>query len=555
MGDIVQLDIKNGLRRTGKMDALMMLLVIALICMLFILSFSSVAKQIDSSKSRLLAEAVQFETGLGDVLAPLQGLSLALTNGLESADPADPSVIGRVRYDADKGYSYLAGDTDAFRGTLFAPFDLRSASDSIRAEAARAVEIIGRLETEDGRYCYYISRSGFAVYGSLIAESAFLDGDGAFTATAAWYTQATELAAALPAAKFPAESVGDTQAVAISRPYQSAPADTAAACLAPVTADGWTVGAVGCDVTLADLDAMLGRVSSELGTLYLLHDTDGVLAGRADGESLYADGGIGESALEQFASLRLSRAELDALDADPDAVVWRGTRMVFSAPVRYAGIRILYVGGLFALLSESNLLLWFGLCAAAMAVIVVLFSTLMKSRREILLNNLRLQEDVEKLDDQSHYDKLTGLLTAESIIDMIDRFIKLTPVTVLMLDIDHFKQINDNFLHTFGNTVLKRVASIIREQMPRNAYAGRFGGDEFVCMLIDPNPKQACVIAGEIRAAVEALRFREHETAVTVSIGIALSWNKVAKDVLDKADAMLYKAKESGRNRWVYEEE
>ena len=239
----------------------------------------------------------------------------------------------------------------------------------------------------------------------------------------------------------------------------------------------------------------------------------------------------------------------------PNSTLWRGTRAVIVVPVMYADMHILYTVELFALLSESNMLLWIAMGALTMAIIIVLIVSLFKSRRKILKSNIRLQENIRKLDFLSHYDRLTGLLTSESVIEKINHFIRLTPVIIMMLDVDDFKDVNDKYLHTFGNVVLKRIASIIREYMPGNAYAGRFGGDEFVCVLLDSTPEQAIDIAENIRAGVTGLKFREHDVVITVSIGIARSQNKETKDVLERADKFMYQAKDKGKNRWVYEED
>lgn len=566
----MRLQPKDTLRSHNWTDTIMMVFVVIMVCMLFILSFSSVTKQIDIKKSHLIAEAARFETNLSDIFKPFFGISRILQGSFESGESTDTGVIDRIQYDEKAGLSYLSLGTDASGGTLVSPVDLRAASGAVKEEAARAVRAIQPFEKAVNLAYYFISRKGYTIYFNRINRDVFLAGDGTYASIADAVQHTLDLGMArqadqpdqpeAPSGGMPDETgialAPPVQAVALTRAYESAFGDgMVVTYLEPVTANGEIAGVLCLDIRLSELNATMEHMNASLGTIYLLSDTDEVLAGYAFDESLYDCTGFEEATQALLLELNISEETLASLNNNPDGILWRGSRVIVLVPVLYGGLRILYAIDLFALLSESNLLLWFIMGAVTLAVMIVLIVSLIRSRRKIFKSNIRLQENIKKLDFLSHYDRLTGLLTSESVIEKINHFIRLTPVIILMLDVDRFKEINDKYLHTFGNVVLKRVASIIREHMPPNAYAGRFGGDEFVCVLLDSTPEQAVDIAENIRAGVSVLKFREQDTVVTASIGIARSRNKETEEVLERADRFLYLAKERGRNRWVFEED
>lgn len=135
-------------------------------------------------------------------------------------------------------------------------------------------------------------------------------------------------------------------------------------------------------------------------------------------------------------------------------------------------------------------------------------------------------------------------------------------LTCLMLDIDHFKRINDSFGHAAGDTVLRDLAQLIDAQIRATDVAARFGGEEFVILLPDTDARAGEQLAERIRAAVELETFRIADgtaLTVTVSVGVAArSLERSAEDLkaagdelIARADVALYRAKGSGRNRVV----
>lgn len=131
------------------------------------------------------------------------------------------------------------------------------------------------------------------------------------------------------------------------------------------------------------------------------------------------------------------------------------------------------------------------------------------------------------------------------------------PVSLLLLDIDYFKQFNDTFGHPKGDKVLKRVASILTGTVQPRDIVARYGGEEFVVIVPGGDKTEAAALGERIRAAVEAEKFEgdENQPVVTktVSIGVASAPQdtRAQAKLVEKADQALYKAKNSGRNRVI----
>ncbi|WP_210276391.1 tetratricopeptide repeat-containing diguanylate cyclase [Rhizobium pisi] len=166
----------------------------------------------------------------------------------------------------------------------------------------------------------------------------------------------------------------------------------------------------------------------------------------------------------------------------------------------------------------------------------------------------KLQEQTDILASAVYLDALTGLYNRKYLDS---RFKELTsekrPYSVAMLDVDHFKAINDNFSHMIGDQVLSAIGTILRNQLRATDQAIRFGGEEFV-ILLTGTPRAAADVCERLRSAVEHWDWSTicNGLRVTISIGVAgsLSANS-PKEILEIADQKLYTAKKSGRNRVV----
>lgn len=126
------------------------------------------------------------------------------------------------------------------------------------------------------------------------------------------------------------------------------------------------------------------------------------------------------------------------------------------------------------------------------------------------------------------------------------------PFSLLLIDIDHFKSINDNHGHIFGDTVLRHIAKTLQDRLRRSDAVFRFGGEEFVVLLRNTDVNGAAFIAERLRQAVECAPVRGSQgvVSVTISSGIAeFTTGTSATALLDRADKALYQAKQNGRNR------
>ncbi|KAF0249654.1 MAG: FHA/GGDEF domain-containing protein [bacterium] len=165
----------------------------------------------------------------------------------------------------------------------------------------------------------------------------------------------------------------------------------------------------------------------------------------------------------------------------------------------------------------------------------------------------------DKLYQQATRDPLTGLSNRNHFRNELKKFISLAvrhsrALSIIMLDIDFFKKINDNYGHDVGDNVLKGVAEVLMRHVRNHDVAARFGGEEFVMMLPETSVGGAVVVAERIRTAIETIDFEtsgcHHQ--VTISIGIAEyagDTTSDGEDIIKRADEALYRAKTSGRNR------
>lgn len=127
------------------------------------------------------------------------------------------------------------------------------------------------------------------------------------------------------------------------------------------------------------------------------------------------------------------------------------------------------------------------------------------------------------------------------------------PLSFIMTDIDHFKQVNDTYGHDAGDIVLKQVALMLRGISQERSYAVRMGGDEMCVVLPEVSHATAWLLADRVRRAIEATLFKFSDSGsvkITFSFGIGeLDTNTTMKELMKKADVALYQAKQSGRNR------
>lgn len=174
---------------------------------------------------------------------------------------------------------------------------------------------------------------------------------------------------------------------------------------------------------------------------------------------------------------------------------------------------------------------------------IVLFEILLIQwrNREIMINEISLK------------DPLTGIFNRRSIgknLSLIQK--SQTNYALVLLDLDHFKNINDRYGHDMGDQVLIQVAKTLTDSLRSHDSVGRFGGEEFILILPKNNLEQAMLIAERCRKNVEKMvvRLDQQELKVTASFGVAVSQENSSKEeVTRQADQALYFAKNNGRNQ------
>ncbi len=173
-------------------------------------------------------------------------------------------------------------------------------------------------------------------------------------------------------------------------------------------------------------------------------------------------------------------------------------------------------------------------------------------------NNQQLSASVQRsrmLEREANTDALTGLYNRRWLDQRLPRLVSrhqraLRPLSLLLLDVDHFTRFNDDFGHVIGDLVLSTVARVVSEQVRPTDLAVRYGGEEIVVVLPETAFEGAHIAAERLRRMIAAARPSELERAITVSIGIAtLAQGEDALALLERADQKLYLAKARGRDR------
>jgi len=201
----------------------------------------------------------------------------------------------------------------------------------------------------------------------------------------------------------------------------------------------------------------------------------------------------------------------------------------------------------------------------SISALVLLISLLwiIQLRKEIVRRK-KIQSQLElanlELEKISMVDGLTGISNRRYFDSFMDAIWDINkredfPLSVIMIDIDHFKSFNDTFGHLNGDICLKTVANTIKDTVGRPGdLVARFGGEEFIVLLSNTDCKGATYVAEKIRKAIEGeiIELEDALTSVTVSLGVSFIdeiGEKVPEDLIAKADEALYRAKDSGRNR------
>jgi diguanylate cyclase (GGDEF)-like protein len=183
----------------------------------------------------------------------------------------------------------------------------------------------------------------------------------------------------------------------------------------------------------------------------------------------------------------------------------------------------------------------------------------------LLIRKIKLYETVREL---AIVDELTQVFVRHHFLERLEEELRRSirfklPLTVLMLDIDHFKRYNDDFGHLVGDATLKEVSDLLKRSLRRVDLVGRYGGEEFIVAMPETRVANAAEVAERIRSSIARHDFQVYNvrTKVTVSQGItvfdgetatsteAVDVKAIASELIRKADEAMYRAKEEGRNR------
>jgi diguanylate cyclase (GGDEF)-like protein len=173
---------------------------------------------------------------------------------------------------------------------------------------------------------------------------------------------------------------------------------------------------------------------------------------------------------------------------------------------------------------------------------------------------LQKERALELLRQQATHDPLTGAANRRTLMDQLERSVSLAarnrqPLALLMIDIDYFKKVNDNYGHQAGDTVLCELVRRIEGRVRQQDVLARFGGEEFVVLLPATDAAGACVVAEDIRRAIQEQPFAIEGQAlpITVSVGVHTRvpevGPKVVGQMVEACDQAMYTAKQNGRNR------
>jgi diguanylate cyclase (GGDEF)-like protein len=179
--------------------------------------------------------------------------------------------------------------------------------------------------------------------------------------------------------------------------------------------------------------------------------------------------------------------------------------------------------------------------------------------RELALTRLnrKLETLTRSLAYQAEHDRLTGALNKGAISERIQQHLESIDCSLLMIDIDHFKQVNDTYGHLAGDLILTALADRLQELLADSETFGRFGGEEFVIVSRESSLFKARLLAERLRRGVEEHLFETGTPTslnITLSIGLTLcKTGETLETTLGRADSALYAAKKTGRNRVAVE--
>ena len=174
-------------------------------------------------------------------------------------------------------------------------------------------------------------------------------------------------------------------------------------------------------------------------------------------------------------------------------------------------------------------------------------ATLKHFQRFSSVKNMAIYDTLTSLHNRRYFEERLGLETQKS-------FRSGTPLAMIMVDIDHFKKVNDTFGHTEGDKVLREISYLLRSSVRKKDVVARYGGEEFILILPEATPEVSSIIAERIRRAVENTPFEVGNVRLKLTVSLGVSHfpddrPSSKEDLVRMADVALYDAKRGGRNR------
>jgi diguanylate cyclase len=191
----------------------------------------------------------------------------------------------------------------------------------------------------------------------------------------------------------------------------------------------------------------------------------------------------------------------------------------------------------------------------------------LQTRMKMSTDDLKLlQQELEKSQQEAQTDALTSLFNKRGFekrfeLERIRAKQNELPFSIIMVDIDYFKRVNDTYGHLVGDSLLKSIANLLKSHLRKNDIASRYGGEEFLILLPETELDGATAVAQKIKDTLARKEWKLKETGesmgkVTVSMGIALyKLNEPEEALIKRADDALYLAKNNGRDRIVTQDE
>lgn len=171
----------------------------------------------------------------------------------------------------------------------------------------------------------------------------------------------------------------------------------------------------------------------------------------------------------------------------------------------------------------------------------------------------KIDKDYEEIKKLSLTDPLTNINNRRSFFDISEQLLKLyrrnkEPFSLMMLDIDYFKKVNDVYGHIIGDEILKYTVSHIKKEIRESDVFARYGGEEFIILLINTDAHEAADIAEKVRSSIENNTYVDEQNTISITISVGLSQfndDESIQELIGRSDSALYKAKERGRNRVI----